>query len=95
MLSKDKLNRINELAKKAKETGLTTAEQKEQQRLREEYLSNVRSSFKNQLKTMTVIDPRGNDVTPAKVRELQQKKRRKRNRNIVYLFGKLITCANS
>ena len=42
MLSKDKLNRINELAKKAKETGLTTAEQKEQQRLREEYLSNVR-----------------------------------------------------
>ncbi|GGH73905.1 UPF0291 protein [Compostibacillus humi] len=78
MLSKDKLNRINELAKKAKETGLTTAEQKEQQRLREEYLSNVRSSFKNQLKTMTVIDPRGNDVTPAKVRELQQKEAKKK-----------------
>lgn len=78
MLSKDKLNRINELAKKANETGLTTAEQKEQQRLREEYLSNVRSSFKNQLKTMTVIDPRGNDVTPAKVRELQQKEAKKK-----------------
>ncbi|WP_163971307.1 DUF896 domain-containing protein [Oceanobacillus halotolerans] len=72
MISKEKLNRINELSKKSKQTGLTEKEKKEQQALRQEYLKNVRKSFKNQFKTMTVIDPKGNDVTPKKVKELQQ-----------------------
>lgn len=73
MLSKEKLERINILAKKAKEEGLSDKEKKEQKQLREEYLNNVRSSFKNQFKTMTVIDPAGNDVTPQKVRDLQER----------------------
>ena len=74
MLSKDKLERINALAKKAKTTeGLTEEEKKEQKILREEYLKNIRSSFKNQLKTMTVIDPAGNDVTPKKLRDMQDR----------------------
>ncbi|WP_404452720.1 DUF896 domain-containing protein [Virgibacillus necropolis] len=73
MISKEKLERINILAKKAKADGLTEEEKKEQKTLRREYLDNVRSSFKNQFKTMTVKDPEGNDVTPKKVKDLQKK----------------------
>lgn len=77
MLTNNKLNRINELAKKQKEHGLTQAEKAEQQKLRQEYLANVRKSFTNQLKSMTVIDPEGKDVTPKKVRELQKRSEEK------------------
>lgn len=73
MISKEKLERINILAKKAKAEGLTNEEKQEQETLRKEYLGNVRSSFKNQFKTMTVKDPEGNDVTPQKVKDLQKK----------------------
>ncbi|TFJ94744.1 DUF896 domain-containing protein [Lentibacillus salicampi] len=76
MISKEKLNRINQLAKKSKNEGLTVKEQAEQKDLREEYLQNVRKSFKNQFKSMTVKDPEGNDVTPQKVRDLQDKKKK-------------------
>lgn len=74
MLSKEKINRINELANKAKETGLTVEEKKEQQDLRQQYLKNVRSSFKNQFKGMKVVDPNGKDVTPEKIKNLQKNK---------------------
>ncbi|MEN2464481.1 DUF896 domain-containing protein [Ornithinibacillus sp. JPR2-1] len=74
MISKEKLVRINALAKKAKTAeGLTKDEERERKKLREEYLGNVRNSFKNQLKTMTVIDPAGNDVTPKKLRDMQER----------------------
>ncbi|CDQ39917.1 MULTISPECIES: DUF896 domain-containing protein [Virgibacillus] len=73
MLSKEKIERINALAKKAKADGLTDKEKKEQQTLRQEYLKNVRSSFKNQFKSMKVVDPKGNDVTPQKVKDMQKK----------------------
>lgn len=76
MLSKEKLERINLLAKKAKNEGLSDKEKEEQKRLREEYLTNVRRSFKNQLKTMTVIDPAGNDVTPQKLRDEQERNKK-------------------
>ncbi|RKQ37566.1 DUF896 domain-containing protein [Oceanobacillus halophilus] len=76
MLSKEKLNRINELAKKSKNEGLSNNEKEEQRSLREEYLKNVRKSFKNQMKSMTVIDPRGNDVTPKKVRDMQERNKK-------------------
>ncbi|MFP7169228.1 DUF896 domain-containing protein [Terribacillus sp. 7520-G] len=72
MISKEKLARINALAHKAKTEGLSLGEQKEQKELRQEYLKNVRSSFKNQFKTMTIIDPEGNDVTPDKVKKMRE-----------------------
>lgn len=75
MMSKDKLNRINELANKAKTVGLTNSEKEEQVKLRKQYLQNIRSSFANQIETMTVIDPEGNDVTPEKVKEIKRKKK--------------------
>jgi len=73
MLPKDKLDRINLLAKKAKSKGLTEAEAKEQSALRREYLETFRSSMFNTLKGVTVIDPEGNDVTPEKLKKLQGK----------------------
>ncbi|MCD7033666.1 DUF896 domain-containing protein [Metabacillus sp. GX 13764] len=68
MLSQDKVNRINLLAKKSKSEGLTEAEKAEQKKLREEYLKAFRGSMKNTLKNVTVIDPEGNDVTPEKLK---------------------------
>ncbi|MEI3604837.1 DUF896 domain-containing protein [Pseudogracilibacillus sp. SE30717A] len=73
MMSKEKLNRINYLSKKSKAEGLTVEEKEEQKKLRTEYLQNMRQSFKNQISTLTVIDPEGNDVTPDKVKKLRKK----------------------
>ena len=50
MLSKEKINRINELSKKSKTTGLSIEEAKEQTKLRQEYLATFRSSCVRQLK---------------------------------------------
>ncbi len=79
MMSEKKLARINDLAKKAKtEDGLTKKEKAEQDTLRKEYLQNIRSSFTNQITTMTVIDPEGNDVTPDKVKQLKKENKNKK-----------------
>ncbi|ADU30654.1 DUF896 domain-containing protein [Evansella cellulosilytica] len=69
MLSKEKLQRINELAAKSKKEGLSLKEQTEQKKLRDAYLKNVRKSFKNQLKSVKVVDEEGNDVTPEKLKK--------------------------
>ncbi|MUK90734.1 DUF896 domain-containing protein [Ornithinibacillus sp. L9] len=76
MLSKEKLERINVLSRKSKNEGLTDDEKVEQKNLREEYLKNVRKSFKNQFKSMTVVDREGNDVTPQKVKDLQERSKK-------------------
>ena len=62
------LERINELAKKQREEGLTNAERVEQQVLREDYLREIRGQVINTFSGMTVLDPLGNDVTPDKLR---------------------------
>ncbi|SDY68181.1 Uncharacterized protein YnzC, UPF0291/DUF896 family [Evansella caseinilytica] len=73
MLNKEKIQRINELAAKAKKEGLSLKEQKEQRDLREEYIKNIRRSFKNQLKSIKVVDEEGNDVTPEKLKREKRK----------------------
>ncbi len=74
MLSKQKMARINELAKKAKTSGLTAAESEEQQRLRQEYLQAFRKTITDTLHSVTIIDPNGNDVTPKKLKDSQKKR---------------------
>jgi uncharacterized protein YnzC (UPF0291/DUF896 family) len=59
MLSPDKINRINELARKSKETGLTPEEKAEQAALRQEYLAAFRASLENTLDTITFVDEEG------------------------------------
>jgi len=68
MLSKEKMSRINELARKAKATGLTEIEAKEQSKLRSEYLAVFRSNMLDTLTNTKFIDPEGNDVTPDKLK---------------------------
>jgi len=71
VLTKEKLDRINELANKAKTTDLTKSEREEQKELREDYLKSIRQSFKNELGSVKIIDPEGTDVTPEKVKKLR------------------------
>jgi uncharacterized protein YnzC (UPF0291/DUF896 family) len=74
MLSADKINRINELSKKSKTTGLSIEEAKEQTLLRKEYLESFRSSMRDTIEHVKVVDPKGNDVTPDKVKQARTNK---------------------
>lgn len=72
---KNLINRINELARKEKSLGLDEVEKEEQKELRKKYIENFRSSFKDTLMQVKVVDPMGNDVTPEKlIKEQNQKK---------------------
>lgn len=51
-----KIQRINELAKKARTTGLTDLEKIEQDALRKEYIASVRRNFKAQLDSIRYVD---------------------------------------
>lgn len=58
-MEKEKIERINALAKKAKAEGLTDAEKAEQKALREEYIAGFRQGLKNQLDNTVVLNPDG------------------------------------
>ncbi len=70
---KDLIPRINELSKKSKTIGLTEEEKKEQKNLREEYIKRFRGNLKDTLMTVKVVDEEGNDVTPKKLKDEQEK----------------------
>ena len=53
------IQRINELARKAKAQGLTPEEAQEQKRLRQEYLDSVRKNLVSQLENMAILEPDG------------------------------------
>ncbi len=74
MLSADKIKRINELSKKSKTSGLSIEEAKEQTQLRKEYLETFRSSMRDTIEHVKVLDPEGNDVTPDKVKDARNSK---------------------
>jgi uncharacterized protein YnzC (UPF0291/DUF896 family) len=74
MLSKEKMARINELARKAKTSKLTIEEAKEQSLLRREYLETFRAGMLDTLTGVKIIDPVGDDVTPEKIKVLKAKK---------------------
>lgn len=65
------LKRINELAKKEKEVGLTNAEKVEQQVLREDYLREIRGQVESTMSSVTVVDEEGHDVTPEKLKKIK------------------------
>lgn len=54
------IQRINELARKAKTVGLTQEEADEQQRLRKEYLAAFREGVKQKLDSIILVDEKGN-----------------------------------
>ncbi|SDW61818.1 DUF896 domain-containing protein [Paenibacillus sp. PDC88] len=54
--------RINELARKQKESGLNDAELTERAELREIYLNNIRSNFRQQLESIEIVDDVSGDT---------------------------------
>lgn len=55
-----KFDRINELARKAKETELSEQEILEQQLLRAEYIKAYRESLRSSLDQIIIVDEKGN-----------------------------------
>lgn len=56
MLTKEKIDRINELARKSKCECLTPEEKEEQTQLRQEYLAKFREHFKGHLESIRFVD---------------------------------------
>ncbi len=64
MIEKEKLDRINALARKKKTVGLTEEETKEQAILREEYLAAFRADFIGIMENVRVVEPDGTVIKP-------------------------------
>ena len=58
-MTEEKINRINELARKQKAEGLSDAEREEQAILRREYIDSFRNSLEAQLDNTTIVYPDG------------------------------------
>ena len=60
-MTQEKLNRINELARKSKTPeGLTKEEKDEQAILRNEYINSVKANLISQLENTYIVDEKGN-----------------------------------
>ena len=59
-MEQKKIDRINELAHKAKAGGLTPAEIAERDQLRREYIAAVKASLVGQLENTYLVDEQGN-----------------------------------
>ncbi len=59
MITQEKIDRINVLARKSKAEGLTEQEKKEQALLRQEYIAAVRINLKSQLDNIDMVNPDG------------------------------------
>lgn len=70
MVSKETLNRINELAAKNKKEGLTDEEISERAKLREEYLESIRGQVRNHLSRIRYVE----DLSPEEREEILKKK---------------------
>ena len=57
-MEKNKIDRINFLAKKSKAEGLTPEEKEEQKKLRDEYREAFRQSLISQLDSIEFVDPK-------------------------------------
>ena len=62
MITDEKLARINELARKAKAEGLTSAETKERDVLRREYIEAVRANLRGQLNNINIQELDGSII---------------------------------
>lgn len=72
-MTQDKIDRINELARKSRtEEGLTDEEKQEQQTLRSEYVNSIKRNLSLQLESTVIVDEKGN----------QRKVRKKEDRRV-------------
>ena len=61
-MTKEKIDRINELYKKSKAEGLTNEEKKEQDLLRKEFIASVRGNLVSQLNNIDMVNEDGTIV---------------------------------
>lgn len=71
-ISQELIDEINQLARKSKTAGLTKEEKIRQQELRQEYIRIFRGGFKQQLMSIKVVDDKGNDITPDKLKKAKR-----------------------
>ena len=69
-MTREKIDRINELARKAKQAGLTEEEKAEQQALRQEYVQSIRADLRQTLDRVRIVEKDGR-ITPMKKRTIQ------------------------
>lgn len=62
MVTEKTIERINELYRKSKAEGLTTAEAEEQKRLRTEYIQAFRNNLRGTLDTIKIQNPDGSII---------------------------------
>ena len=55
-MEKEKIDRINELAHKSKEKGLTELEKEEQKALRQEFLAEIKADFRATLESIEFFE---------------------------------------
>ena len=55
-MEKAKIDRINELAHKSKNEGLTDTEKEEQRLLRQEFLAEIRADFRATLESIEIVE---------------------------------------
>ncbi len=65
-MTKELIDRINALAKKSREEGLTEEEKIEQQKLRMQYIAEFRQGVVNTLDNTYIMDEKGNKVKVTK-----------------------------
>lgn len=61
-MTKEQIDRINELARKSKAEGLTPAEKEEQGVLRKAYLADIRASLEAQLDNIYFVEEDGSQT---------------------------------
>ena len=59
-MTREQIDRINELARKAKKEGLTEAEVRERDLLRRAYIDSVKANLRAQLDNTWLVDEKGN-----------------------------------
>ncbi len=70
MLKKEKIERINQLARKAKSEGLTDEEKREQEQLRKEYIEKFREHFRSHLDRVKFVE----DLSEEELAEIESKR---------------------
>lgn len=75
MVTQETIERINELYRKSKAEGLTTAEAEEQKRLRAEYVQAFRNNLRGTLDTLKIQNPDGTIIDVKKRHDEKMKKK--------------------
>ena len=66
-MTKEKIDRINALARKMKTVGLTDEERAEQKMLRDEYRADFRRNLEAQLENIEIVDEVREEITVTEV----------------------------